>query len=263
MSDEILYSLDQWLILAAFFALLLLATEGGYRLGRFMKPRTDEAARSVVSNIHAAILGLLGLLLAFTFSMAVTRYETRKQLVLDEADAIGTAYLRARLLPEPQRTEVAGLFQEYVDARMRFHQDGETPDGRRDANGKADRLQDQLWARAVAAGEADPRSVTTGLFIQALNDVIDVRAKRLTATENHVPEPVLFFLILFAALAVAAVGYGCGLCGGRNFFSTLTFAVLIALATLVILDLDRPRRGLIRVSQKPMIELRDSLKTVP
>ena len=153
----------------------LLAAEGGYRLGRFMKPRTDETARSVVFNIHAAILGLLGLLLAFTFSMAVARYEMRKQLVLDEANTIGTAYLRARLLPEPQRTDVARLFQEYVDARLQFHQEGEGPDGRREDNDKADRLQDQLWARAVAAGESDPRSVTTGLFIQALNDVIDVR----------------------------------------------------------------------------------------
>ena len=260
MSNEFLYGLDQWLILVVFFALLLLATEGGYRLGRVMKPRTDETARSAISGIHAAILGLLGLLLAFTFSMAVARYDTRKQLVLDEANTIGTAYLRARLLPEPQRTEVAGLFREYVDARLRFHQEGEGPDARREDNDKADRLQDQLWARAVAAGETDPRAVTTGLFIQALNDVIDVRAKRLTATENHVPEPVLFFLFLFAALAVAAVGYGCGLGGGRNFFSTLTFAVLIALATLVILDLDRPRRGLIRISQRPMLDLRDSLK---
>ena len=154
MSGEILYHLDQWLILVAFFALLLLAAEGGYRLGRFMKPRTDETARPVVFNIHAAILGLLGLLLAFTFSMAVARYDSRKQLVLDEANTIGTAYLRARLLPEPQRTDVARLVPEYVDSRLRFHQEAEGPDGRREENAEADRLQDQLWRGPSPRGKA-------------------------------------------------------------------------------------------------------------
>ncbi len=113
-----------------------------------------ETARSAVSNIHAAILGLLGLLLAFTFSMAVARYETHSSLVLEEANAIGTACLRARLLPEPQRTEVAQLFQKYVDARLRFHQEGEGPDGRRDASDSGS-LAGPTVGEGRRRGEAD------------------------------------------------------------------------------------------------------------
>ena len=205
-------------------------------------------------------MGLLALLLAFTFSMSVTRYETRKQLLVDEANAIGTTYLRSQMLPEPYRSDVAKLTGDYVASRLRDYgtvlneQEFETEE----LNGR--RLQNQLWSQAIAAAAKDPQPVPTGLFISSLNDVIEVAAKRAAARENHVPQPVLTFLFLVTILTMGLLGYGCGLGNHRNIAATSTVCLLVSLVILTIMDLDRPRRGLITISQKPMLELRDSLR---
>jgi hypothetical protein len=127
------------------------------------------------------------------------------------------------------------------------------------ANAATTRLQAQLWSAAAALGEKEPRAVTIGLFLQSLNEVIDLHSKRLHALENHVPEIILFLLYFVAMVATGLIGYGCGLGGVRNFFVTVVSSILIAVVILVIIDLDRPRRGLIQVSQQRMLELRDSL----
>jgi hypothetical protein len=123
-------------------------------------------------------------------------------------------------------------------------------------------LQDLLWAQAVAVTEKDRRAVSTGLFVQSLNDVIDTAGKRDAALENHVPESVLLLLAFVAALAVGVVGYGCGLGGGRTFFPILALSVIIAVVVLLIVDLDRPRRGLIRVSEQSLLDLKQSLDRI-
>jgi hypothetical protein len=112
----------------------------------------------------------------------------------------------------------------------------------------------------VGAADKDPRSIPIGLFVGSVSDLIEVAAKRDAARENHVPEPVLVFLFLVCILTMALLGYGCGLGGNRNFSATATIGLFIGLVILVILDLDRPQRGFIEISQKPMIELRQSLR---
>lgn len=129
----------------------------------------------------------------------------------------------------------------------------------RQANDRTEALHKQLWSLAAALGEKDPRAVTTGLFLQSLNGMIDLHAKRITALENHVPEIILLLLYFVAFVVVGVIGYGCGLAGCRNFFVTAMASILIASVILVIIDLDRPRRGFIRVSQNRMVELRQSL----
>jgi CDP-diglyceride synthetase len=121
MSGEFLYGVDQWLIAFMMMVLLLLSTEFGFRTGRKLRTGIEEGAKSQVSTISGAIIGVLALLLGFTFAMALARYERRKQLVLEESNAIGTAYLRSRLLPEPAGTEVAGLLRSYVGAGLDFY----------------------------------------------------------------------------------------------------------------------------------------------
>jgi hypothetical protein len=192
--------------------------------------------------------------------MAMSRYEVRKQLVLDEANAIGTTYLRAQLLPEPQRHEIADLLRRYVQVRLNFYGAGTDAKKLEAAGSATTELQTQLWSTAAALGEKEPRAVTVGLFLQSLNEVIDLHNKRLTALENHVPEIILFLLYFVALVATGLIGYGCGLGGVRNFFVTVVSSVLIAAVVIVIIDLDRPLHGLIQVSQQRMLELRDNLE---
>lgn len=260
MAEELLYDLKLWLILAASIGFFLLATEAGFLLGRRSQSNLDEHARSQVSTIQGATLGLLALLLGFTFAMAMSRYDTRKLLVLEEANAIGTTFLRAQLLPEPPRQEIFKLLRRYVEVRLEFYEAGIDQKRLDKATEATEKLQRQLWSHAAALGEKDPRAITTGLFLQSLNEVIDIHAKRMTALENHVPEIIIFLLYFVAIIATGLIGYGCGFSGLRNFFVTMVSSILIAAVILVIIDLDRPRQGLIKVSQQRMVELRDSLK---
>jgi hypothetical protein len=260
VAEELLYDLNLWLILAASAGFFLLVTEAGFLLGRRAQSNLDEHARSQVSTIQGATLGLLALLLGFTFAMSMSRYDTRKQLVLEEANAIGTTFLRAQLLPEVPRQEISNLLRRYVEVRLEFYETGVDQKKLDQATKATEKLQRQLWSHTAALGERDPRAITTGLFVQSLNEVIDLHTKRITALENHVPEIIFFLLYFVAIVAIGLIGYGCGLSGLRNFFVTMVSSILIAAVIMVIIDLDRPRQGLIRVSQQRMIDLRNSLK---
>jgi hypothetical protein len=140
-----------------------------------------------MSTIQAAVLGLLALLLGFTFSMAASRFEARKELVRDETNAIGTTYLRTQFLPEPYKSNAARLLRQYVDTRLELQQFSHIPESLADINVRTAHLQDQLWSEAVAVADRDPRSVPTGLFIQALNEVIDGHGK--VARCNRIRSP--------------------------------------------------------------------------
>jgi hypothetical protein len=260
VANELLYDLDLWLIFLLSIGAFFLFTELGFYVGRRGAAATRDTARSQVGTIQGALLGLLALLLGFTFAMAMSRFEVRKQILLDDTNAIGTTYLRAQLLPEPPRREIADLLRRYVKVRLEFYEAGVDKKKLEAANDVTDKLQTQLWSHAAALGEKDPRAITVGLFVQSLNEVIDLHAKALTALENHVPEIILILLYFVALVATGLIGYGCGLGEVRNFFVTVVASVLIAAVIMVIIDLDRPRRGLIRVSQQRLVELRDSLE---
>jgi len=247
-------------ILVALVVAGLLAAEAGFQFGRRQRRIHGEAARSNVSTLQGAILGILALLLGFSFAMAQSRFEARRQLVVMESNAIGTAILRAQLLRAPEGPKVVDLLRQYVDVRLVFHEVSLDGDKLREVNRETDRLQAELWALAVKAVERSSRPAIAGLFVQSLNEVIDLHATRLNAMRNHVPESVLWLLCFVTVLALGLTGYGSGLGGDRNTWPTVTTAVLIAVVVVVIMDLDRPRRGLIRVGQESMVELRESLR---
>lgn len=259
MPTELLYGVSLWLLWPLLFGLLLLATEAGYRLGFRRRARIEDQSKSHVGTIEGGIFGLLGLLLGFSFAMAIARFEQRKALVLEESNAIGTTWLRTQLLPEPQRTEIAKLLKRYVDVRLSFHHAGADQEMLDEANQQTANLQEQLWGKAVAAAEKDLRSIPTGLFLQSLNEVIDLHAKRLTALQNHVPESIILLLVGVGILAMVVMGQGCGLSGHRHFLVTMASALLTATVVLLIVDLDRPRRGLIQVNQQSMIDLKRTI----
>ena len=264
MLGEMLFGLNEWLVLALAIALFLSASEIGFQLGRRGRPSNNDSTRSQVNMLQAASLGMLALLLGFTFSMALTRFETRKQLVLDEADAIGTTYLLAQLLPEPACKEVSGLLRRYVDVRLEFYQAGTDQRRLQKVDEDTKKLHRALWSHAIATGRQDPRAIPTGLFIQSLNDVIDLHDKRVTAMGNHVPESIFIVLLIVATLSLGLVGYGAGIGKDRSLLPTVISVILISSVILLIMDLDRPRRGLIKVSQQNMVDLQNSLKgTLP
>jgi hypothetical protein len=262
LSGEMLFGLNEWLIVTIVIALFLSAIEIGFRLGRRGQSKGNEPTRSQVNTLQAASLGMLALLLGFTFSMALTRFDTRKQLVLDEANAIGTTFLRAQLLPDPVRKEVSDLLRRYVDVRLEFYQAGINQRKLQKVDDETEKLHKALWAYAIAMGGQDPRAIPTGLFIQSLNEVIDLHAKRVTAMENHVPESIFILLLIVAILSLGLVGYGTGIGKDRNLLPTMISVILIASVILLIMDLDRPRRGLITVSQQSMVDLRENLKRI-
>jgi hypothetical protein len=258
--DEFLYQRSELLVVAALFGLLLVATELGFRHGRVIRASLEDPAKSELSTLQGAMIGLLALLLAFSFAMAESRFDTRRQLVIAEANVIGATYLRSKALAESYQVKVAKLLQDYVANRLEYYAAGMEQKNLDEVNNQTDQLQTQLWSQAIDAANKDPHSIPAGMFISSLNEVIDLRTKRDIARQNHVPESVLLLLFFVAILAMGIVGFGCGIGDWRNLSVTVTMSLIITLVILVTMDLDRPRRGLIRVSDQSMVNLQNSIK---
>lgn len=254
-----IWQINEFVLLLSALALFLFVIEMSFRLGRRKGNRSDDDGKVHVGALQAAALVLLALLLGFAFAMAVSRFDMRKALVIEEANAIGTTFLRSQFLPEPQRQEIAALIKDYVSARLDFYDAGIKPHLLHAANVAAQRIEERLWALTVRVAAQEARSVPVGLFIQSLNELLDDNERRRVALENHVPEAVIFLLFFVSAVALGFVAYGCGLARQRRFAMNAVFALLIAMVITVILDMDRPRRGLVRVSQDSMIRLKAAI----
>jgi hypothetical protein len=257
MADEILFNTASWIICIGLFAILLGALAIGRWLGRRARANIDETAKSQASSLQGAILGLLALLLAFTLSMAISRYEARKQVIVDEANAIGTTYLRAKMLPPSQAAEAVNLLGRYVTLQLELYNAGYDQARLQAVSQQTTQLQRQLWSVATTVSLEDNRSVPAGLFVQTLNDTIDFDAKRNAAFQNRVPGVVIWLLFGVAALAVGMVGYNDGLGTRRHFIGALVIIVLLVAIIWVTIDLDLPQYGLIRVNQQSMLNLQD------
>ena len=246
-----------WTILPLTILLGLAAFEFGYRVAHYRQQHHEEEKESLVGGMVAATLGLLAFMLAFTFSLAGSRFEDRRQVVLSEANAIGTTYLRAAMLPEPMRTEVRNLLREYVDVRLNAVQQ---PGQLAQSLSKSEELHERLWAQAVAATEKD-RSPITGLFVASLNEVIDLHAVRVMAgLQSRVPAVIWIVLYALALLAMEMIGYHAGLANSRRSIAALALIIGFSMVLFLIADLDRPGQGMLRVSQQSMIDLRRSMK---
>lgn len=258
--DDILTSTfkTQWLVFGVSALLLLALAEIGFRMGFHLFVTKDEPRKAQIGGIQGAVLGMLGLLLGFTFSMAVGRYENRRELVLQEANSIGTTYLRASFLPAAHKAAVEGILRHYVDVRLAFYDAG--PDNAKidAAEKETARLQQDLWTHAVATASEAPTPITA-TFINTLNETIDLDAARYNALQSHVPGAVWLLVLTVAGTGCFASGYGAGAAGARSTFSNVMLALLIAVVITIIADIDRPRHGLIGISQQPMLDLKASL----
>jgi len=259
--NELLYDIDSGLIAVALFISMALAMELGYRIGLWNKMTANDASKEHINSIQASILGILALLLGFTFSLSLQRFDSRSEAVVEEANAIGTAYLRAQLLPTPLRGEVLALMRNYVDLRVQADAQTTAPGEPRNALlAKAANAQTALWNYARRAIEQDPNSYTPVLFTEAVNTLIDSFGKRDAALNRHVPEVVLLLLYATFLMTGGIVGFASGVASHRPSLVSYFMVVLMVILVFIILDLDRPRRGLIQVSQKSMVELQSSVR---
>lgn len=250
---ELLFGLPWWGTVIAALALLTLAVEGGFRLGSsgWAGP-SDERMTGQVSVLVGAVLALLGLLLAFSFSIVDSRFSARKALVLDEANAIGTSYLRAKILPEPQSTQIQSLLRQYVDSRVAPN----TPEELEHVIERSAKLHGELWREATALGQAAPRSQMVALFVSSLNQVIDLHTSRVTIVlHQRFPRPIFNMLFIVALLAMMVLGYAGGVCGRRAPMPTSAVILAISSVFALINALDAPGSGLFRVNQWAMEDL--------
>lgn len=260
---ELMYDINSGAIAGVLFGSMLLAIEIGLRVGFSAKNSATEASRSHVSAIQSSILGILALLLAFTFSLSLQRFDSRSEAVVNEANAIGTAYLRAQLLPASLRDDAQVALREYLELRVQASAvSGIERAEREELLTKTARSQTTLWGFARRAAEANPNPnpVTSGLFIQSLNEVFDAFGRRVAALDRHVPEMVLLLLYGTFVMAGAIVGFASGAGGHRPSMASYIMIVLMVVLVFIILDLDRPRRGVIEVSQKSLYDLQAAIK---
>lgn len=243
------------------FALVaLLCYEGGFRLGRWWQARTPEESEGPTDMLVGSILALMAFLLAVTMGMASDRFEARRAVVLTEANSIGTTYLRADFLPEPAATEMRELLREYAPLRVNVADDEE-----RNANFvRSSALLTDMWAIASRENERQAGSETFALFIETLNDTIDLHATRVAAVVyGRVPETVLILLILGSALTLGMVGYSAGLTRRRSSVAAVVLVIALGATIMLVVDLDRPRRGFLQVSQQPLLDLQRQIGEPP
>ena len=244
----------------ATLVLVLVSVEAGYRYARYKQHKFQIEKEAPVGAVVVATLGLLAFLLAFTFGMAADRFENRRHALVDETNAIETVYLRADLLAEPHRTEVRKILREYVEERLQWAGVEKFQVGR-----SVKELHQQLWAQAVAVGERNPDSEVVSLFIDSVNEVLDLHTTRVMARErSRIPSSFWMVLYVVAFLALSAMGYHGGVAGTRRSPTMLAVAIAFSSVIAVIADLDRPGEGAINVSQQVMVDLRDWMgETIP
>lgn len=257
---EFMYNQSSALIVTILFVFLVLAVEAGYRLGRRSQTSLSEESKSHVNSMQGSLLGILALLLGFTFSLALQRFDSRSEAVVEEANAIGTTYLRAQLLPPTMEGEVQQLLSSYLDVRV---QEGAVvlsdQVARQALLDQAGQYQNAVWHYALLAAEEDKSPVTSGLFIQALNGMIDSFGSRNAELERHVPEVVLYLLFVVFLLTWGIVGYAAGAAGHRPSKVAYLMLVLVVLLVFLIIDLDRPRRGQIAIDQRSLTSLQAAI----
>jgi hypothetical protein len=245
------------------FILMLAGAEAGRRLGVARLARDSSGLAKGSGSAEAAVFALFGLLVAFTFSGAASRFEGRRDLIVNEANAIDTAYLRLDLLPSDAQPTLRELFREYADNRYRAYRQAEDAAATEATFAETAHLQSEIWTMSVTALESQNMSPSRAtLVLGALNEMIDITATREMATRNH--PPVVVFLLLGSLSIVCSllVGYATSQNAGRSWLHTLTFAAIISLTVYVIVDLEFPRVGLIRVDSADdvLLEVRENMR---
>jgi hypothetical protein len=245
------YELDMWILYPVTIILIAGAAEFGNWIG--LRFRSTGHENADVGTLAAASLGLLALLVAFSFSMAEARYDLRRNMVLEEANAISSTANFSLMLPESAQQPILGLLRDYTAARIGLGVPYDPLKLEKDIARSLD-LQARLWQQAVAVTAANPQSLPAYRFVASLNEMNNIHERRLIALLNHVPVAVMLMLIGTAMVAMGFTGYNAGVFGATRILTTLIMSLTIALLIMLIVDLDRPFRGLIQVSVQALVD---------
>jgi hypothetical protein len=253
-------------VLGVFIAMLLLL-EVGRKIGIRDYAKDPENTGKGLGRLEGAMFGLMGLLIAFTFSGAGSRFDTRRQQIVKEANAIGTAYLRLNLLPTGAQPKLRDSFRRYLDSRLDFYRSLPDNDaGPKAAQDRATALQVEIWDQAVEAtremSREDNANAVTVLVMQSLNEMIDIMTTRIVALQIHPPAPVYWMLVVLMLVCSLLAGYGTAATKTRSWIHIIGFAVIMAGSMLLILDYEYPRAGLIRMdpADQVLIDLRNRMR---
>ena len=255
------FSLSSWELGLLVFAVVGGAAAVGVLAGRYLRRHT-ERYREPVGALQGALLGVVGLILAFGLSLAVGRYQDRRADLVADANTIGTAYLRAQTIAEPQRSHSLTLLRRYNDLAIRITYEIPGSAAIRATSGEQGQLQRALWRLAGESLNAHPRDSAPRLYVDSLNDMIDQQTVRLAGLNNRVPGAVLWLELLGAALALGLLALYISMLG-KGLIPIAAAAVVVSFLVLVTFDLDRPTRGLITIPASPLLAEKRTMSLPP
>ena len=246
-----------WAVFGGIVLLMAFSMEIGFRFGRWRRTRAQPEKESPVGAVVGATLALLGFMLAITFGVAVSRFEMRAAAYLNEIDAISTAYLRADFLPEEARSQIRQNLREYVDVRIRAVESGNIQAGIQ----RSEEIHQIMWSSTAAAVLANENSLPLSLFVESLNELIDIHTRRvITGLWLRIPSTIWLVLYAIAFLGMGEIGYQTALAGSAR--TPVSIALIVAFASILwlITDLDRPHEGVLRINQRAMKELQSTMR---
>jgi hypothetical protein len=255
------FSLPSWAVVLILLGILGIVTSCGYAAGLYLREH-EAKLREPFGVLQGALLGVVGLILAFGLTLAVGRYEDRRAATVTEANAIGTSYLRSQLIPEPARSKSLPLWREYTDLALQISEEVPDSAGMRRTTAAQGVLQRRLWGLGGEALDAAPLASGPRLYVDSLNTAFDDQAARLSSLNNRVPGAVLALEVFGAAAALGLLALHISVLG-RGLVAMSVAAALVALLLLVTFDLDRPTRGLIKVPSTPLVAVRASMALPP
>ncbi len=257
MSETTFDAISLWILFAATALLLVTGNFTGFKLGIWQRSRRSEEDKASASAIMGSTLGLLAFLLAFTFGMSSSRFDARRNLVLEESSAILKTYQRAQFLPPEQKSACSELLREYVELRLNLITIDD-PQDIQAAIQHSETIQDELWAQASSLAE-HPNAILSG-FIQSLADLSDLQMKRVRGTFwNRIPATIQTMLYTLAFLGMMTMGYNAGLAGTRPTLPTLVLVLTFSAVIVLIVDLERPSQTMFHVSQESMLSVQQRI----
>lgn len=256
------YLIDHRLITLAIVLLLAASGEIGFRSGRHARD-SKESFRSLMNGTSAAMLGLLGLLLGFSLSMAVSRWDVRHDVIVNEANAIGTIWLRAGLLEEPMRSDLRDTLREYTDTRIALGGSRGDRPALHAARSKSESLHSSIWSVVERANQPGRSNAVLSTVINAANEVIDIHELRLASIENFLPAPLFLVLITVAAVSIGFLAWAFGAANQGGRAAIVMLGLLIGVVLLLIMDVNRPQRGRINIGVESLERVLETMAAPP
>jgi hypothetical protein len=258
-----MYDLPSWMIALGLFVALVASMELGRMLGRRVQRSAHDGLKDHANSVQASLLGLLALLLGFTFSLSLNRFDNRSEAVIAEANALGTAYLRTDFRPVTLGDEAKRLLQQYGTIRVEAGGiSADKYDARAEHRIEAEAIAARLWQQASTVARDNPSPAAVS-YATALNEMFDDFSARDAAIDRHVPELVIFLLFGTFLLLGGVVGYSSTISGVRPGMPVYSLMILIVVLCFLIIDLDRPRRGLIEVDQTKLRQTVEAMRPPP